>query len=311
VTENPKAKSNSDIPQDNWIVRYTPQWTHPFIRLARYDRPIGTWLLLFPCWWSIALSIETPDHLVLFLTFGLGAIIMRGAGCTYNDILDRRFDAKVARTMDRPLPSGKTTVKRAVYFLMFQLVVGLFILVTLNNFAWAVGAASLILVFTYPLMKRITFWPQFFLGLAFNWGALLGWAAVREDLNTPAYFLYCAGIFWTLGYDTIYAHQDRTDDPKAGVKSTARRFGLGSKPWVFSFYALSLTIFCFAGYAAGSSWPFYLGVAVGGAQLLWQIWDLELDNPRDCLSKFQSNKLFGWIVLTGILASNFTTILGK
>ncbi|MBK19822.1 MAG: 4-hydroxybenzoate octaprenyltransferase [Rhodospirillaceae bacterium] len=303
---NKTDDSASDIPVNGWVERYMPVSWHPYIRLARFDRPIGTWLLLFPCWWSIAMawpSAEaTAEILYLFAAFGIGALVMRGAGCTYNDIVDRDFDAQVARTKNRPLPSGQVTIKEASGFLIALLIIGFLILLTLKNYAIAVGAASLVLVFTYPLMKRVTFWPQFFLGLAFNWGALLGWAAVREDISLPAILLYLGGIFWTLGYDTIYAHQDRQDDPKAGVKSTARRLGLGSKPWLYAFYLMAAVFFAFAGKTAEFGWPFYVGLGLGAFQLVWQVWDVDINNPKDCLAKFKSNRLFSWLFLSGIVA---------
>ena len=297
----------SDIPVDGWVDRLMPKVSHPYIRLARFDRPIGTWLLLFPCWWSIAMAWpdwqSAPEIVFLFAAFGIGALVMRGAGCTYNDIVDRDFDAQVARTRNRPLPSGQVTVKQAAIFLIILLTIGFGVLITLKTYAIAVGAASLILVFTYPLMKRVTFWPQFFLGLTFNWGALLGWAAVRADLAAPAIFLYLGGIFWTLGYDTIYAHQDRQDDPQAGVKSTARRLGLGSKPWLYAFYVIAVSLFAYAGIIGGFAWPYFIGLSLGALQLLWQVWDVDINNPKDCLAKFKSNRLFSWLFLGGILAA--------
>jgi 4-hydroxybenzoate polyprenyltransferase len=295
--------SASDIPAGGWVDRRAPRWSRPYIRLARYDRPIGTWLLLFPCWWSIAMAWRGPADLWLFAAFGIGALLMRGAGCTFNDIADRELDAQVARTRDRPLPSGQLTVRQAVVFLVLQMAGGLVVLLTLNPFAIAVGAASLVLVFTYPFMKRVTFWPQFFLGLTFNWGALLGWAAVRAEITWPALLLYLGGLFWTLGYDTIYAHQDRRDDVTAGVKSTARRFGLGSKPWLYTFYAVAAALFAAAGMAGGFPWPYYAGLGLGAVQLAWQVWDADLDDPKDCLAKFRSNRLFSWLFLGGIAAA--------
>ena len=290
----------SDIPKGGWVDRLLPAAARPYARLARLDRPIGTWLLLFPCWWSIAFASSQPlsrDSLILFATFGIGALVMRGAGCTFNDICDRDFDAQVARTRDRPLPSGAVSVRGAVVFLAVLLAAGLAILLTLKPFAIAVGAASLVLVFTYPLSKRVTYWPQFVLGLAFNWGALLGWAAVRGDIGLAPVLLYVGGIFWTLGYDTIYAHQDRRDDPAAGVKSTARRLGLDSKPWLYAFYLIAAALFAAAGHAVGLGWVFYAGLALATAQLVWQVAAVDLDAPRDCLAKFRSNRLFGWILL--------------
>jgi 4-hydroxybenzoate polyprenyltransferase len=296
--------SASDIPKGGWADRFVPAPARPYVRLARLDRPIGSWLLLFPCWWSLALASPDPltwEFLRLLVLFGIGAVVMRGAGCTYNDICDRHMDAQVARTADRPLPSGQVTVAQAVAFMAFLLVLGAAILFSMGRAAIWVGVASLALVFTYPLMKRVTFWPQFFLGLAFNWGALLAWAAVRDGLALPAYVLYAGGILWTLGYDTIYAHQDRRDDPKAGIKSSARRLGLGSKPWLYAFYVGAAALFAAAGWAADLAWPFYLGLALGLGQLVWQVADVDLNGPKDCLAKFKSNRLFGWIMLAAVI----------
>ncbi|MDC0033385.1 4-hydroxybenzoate octaprenyltransferase [Alphaproteobacteria bacterium] len=304
----PDAKfdaSESDIPVGSWVDRRMPRWSRHYIRLARYDRPIGTWLLLFPCWWSIAMAWRGMTDTWLFALFGIGALLMRGAGCTYNDIVDRDLDAQVARTANRPLPSGQVTVPQAIGFLILQLAGGFAVLIGLNSFAIAVGIASLLLVITYPLMKRVTFWPQFFLGLTFNWGALLGWAAVRGELALPAILLYSGGLFWTLGYDTIYAHQDRRDDPQAGVKSTARRLGLGSKPWLYGFYVFAAALFAWAGIAGGFGWPYFAGLALGTSQLIWQVWDVDINDPRDCLAKFKSNRLFSWSYLIGILSEQF------
>ena len=293
----------SDIPKGGWVDRVLPARARPYARLARLDRPIGTWLLLFPCWWSIAFAAPEPlsrESLLLFASFGIGALVMRGAGCTFNDICDRDFDAQVARTRDRPLPSGAVSVRGAVVFLVVLLAAGLAILLTLKPFAIAVGAASLVLVFTYPLSKRVTYWPQFVLGLAFNWGALLGWAAVREEIGLAPILLYVAGIFWTLGYDTIYAHQDRRDDVSAGVKSTARRLGLGSKPWLFAFYLIAAVLFAATGHVVGLGWVFYAGLALVTVQFVWQVGTVDLDAPKDCLAKFRSNRLVGWILLASI-----------
>ncbi len=296
----------SDIPKDGWVDRLLPARARPYARLARLDRPIGTWLLLFPCWWSIAFASPQPlsrESLILFALFGIGALVMRGAGCTFNDICDRDFDAQVARTRDRPLPSGQVTVRGALVFLAVLLAAGLCILLALNPFAIAVGVASLVLVFTYPLSKRVTYWPQFVLGLAFNWGALLGWAAVRGEIGLAPLLLYVAGIFWTLGYDTIYAHQDRRDDVTAGVKSTARRLGLGSKPWLFAFYLIAAALFAATGHVAGLGWIFFAGLALATMQLVWQVADVDLDAPKDCLAKFRSNRLVGWLILAAAVGA--------
>ena len=301
--------SPSDIPRGGWVDRLTPGRVRPYMRLSRFDRPIGTWLLLFPCWWAIALASGNnapfESTWYLFALFGIGAMLMRGGGCTWNDILDRDFDARVARTRDRPLPAGEVTVRQAFVWFVVQLAISAAILFSLNTYAIWTGIASLSLVALYPLAKRVTFWPQFVLGLAFNWGALLGWAAVTGGLSLPAYLIYAGGIFWTLGYDTIYAHQDRPDDPAAGVKSSARALGLlASKPWLMGFYIIAAALFGTAGYLAGLGWPFWVGLAVGLAQLAWQVVDADLDNPKDCLAKFKSNRLFGWLLLAGMIGGH-------
>jgi len=297
------ARDGTDIYRGDWVDRRLPAGLHPYARLMRLDRPIGTWLLLFPCWWSLAMAYEGWRDLGYFLLFGLGAVIMRGAGCTWNDIADREFDAKVARTRTRPLPSGQVSLRGAFLFLALQLAAAFLILVTLNRFAIALGAASLLIVLVYPLMKRVTYWPQLFLGLAFNWGALLGWAAVKGALGPAPILLYAAGIAWTLGYDTIYAHQDKEDDALLGLKSTALKFGDRSKPWLYAFYAAAAALMAASGAALGLAWPYYAGVGLGDLQLLWQVAALALDDPDDCLAKFKSNRLFGWLVLCGIVAA--------
>ena len=301
--------SPSDIPRGGWVDRLTPGRVRPYMRLSRFDRPIGTWLLLFPCWWAIALAsgdnAPFESTWYLFALFGIGAMLMRGGGCTWNDILDRDFDARVARTRDRPLPAGEVTVRQAFVWFVVQLAISAAILFSFNTYAIWTGIASLSLVALYPLAKRVTFWPQFVLGLAFNWGALLGWAAVTGGLSLPAYLMYAGGIFWTLGYDTIYAHQDRPDDPAAGVKSSARALGLlASKPWLMGFYIIAAALLGTAGDLAGLGWPFWVGLAVGLAQLAWQVVDADLDNPKDCLAKFKSNRLFGWLLLAGIIGGH-------
>jgi 4-hydroxybenzoate polyprenyltransferase len=294
--------SASDIPKSGWVERLAPAELRPYARLARLDRPIGTWLLLFPCWWGIALATDGWPSLALMAIFAVGAIVMRGAGCTYNDIVDRDFDGRVARTADRPIPSGAVSVRQAVAFLIVQLAIGLAILLSLGPTAIWLGVLSLVLVFTYPLMKRVTWWPQFFLGLAFNWGALMGYAAVADALAPPALLLYAAGILWTLGYDTIYAHQDKEDDALIGVKSSALRLGDRTRPALFAFYAGTAVLLATAGAAAQLAWPFYVLLAAGAAQLLWQAAAASIDQPSDCLAKFKSNRLFGWLLLAGIVA---------
>lgn len=299
---NTSQTMQGDIPVGNWIDRWLPVSFRPYARLMRLDRPIGTWLLLFPCWWSIALASDGWPSPWLFVLFGIGALVMRGAGCTVNDWADRDFDGKVARTASRPIPSGAVSPAQALAFLGLQLLVGLAILMQLNNFAIAVGVASLLLVFPYPFMKRITYWPQAWLGLTFNWGALLGWAAVKGHMGLPALLLYAAGPLWTLGYDTIYAHQDKEDDVLIGVKSTALRLGDDTVAWLWLFYPGALALIGAAGWAAGLGWAFWPGLALAGAHLLWQIRTVDIHDGADCLAKFKSNRHFGWLVLAAIVA---------
>lgn len=303
MTEQMKS-THSDIPETSWFDRFAPAAVKPYLRLARIDRPIGTWLLLLPCWWSIALASPGWPDPWLFVLFAVGAVTMRGAGCTLNDMADRDYDKSVQRTANRPIPSGQVTVKQAFAFLVLLCFIGLAVLLQLNSFSILLGAASLLLVAVYPFMKRITYWPQFVLGLAFNWGALLGWAAVRGDLGWPAILLYAAGIFWTLGYDTIYAHQDKQDDLLVGVKSTALRLGDATRPWLGVFYAATMILLAASGYTAGLNWPFFALLSVCGVHLAWQVATVDIENPADCLMRFKSNRTFGLLVLAAILAGH-------
>lgn len=301
------ADITTDIPANNWIDRQAPRPLRPYLRLARLDRPIGTWLLLLPCWWGLSLaSPGWPDPWLLAL-FGVGAIVMRGAGCTLNDIIDRDIDAKVARTAVRPLPSGALTVGQAAAFFILQCFIGLAILAQLNAFSIGLGIASLALVAVYPFMKRITYWPQAVLGLAFNWGALMGWSAVTGGLGVAPLLLYAGGISWTLAYDTIYAHQDKGDDVSVGVKSTALLLGADTKRWLTLFFALALALVAAAAVAAGAATPFFFAaLAAAAAHASWQVICVDLDDPRDCLAKFRSNRDFGLIIAAGIVAGRVT-----
>ena len=297
-----EAKSSvDDIPTASWVDRFAPKAAKPYTQLARIDRPIGTWLLLLPCWWGLALASATwpaPEFLALF---AIGAMVMRGAGCTLNDIADREFDARVARTASRPIPSGKVSVTQAFAFMAVLSLIGLIVLLQFNSFAIFLGMASLALVAVYPFMKRITYWPQAVLGLAFNWGALMGWAVVHAELALPAVILYAAGLFWTLGYDTIYAHQDKEDDLLVGIKSTALRLGDATRPWLAFFYAITVVLLAIAGYLVKLAWPFYLVLGLAALHLVWQIAAVAIDDPRDCLSKFKANRDFGFIVFAAIV----------
>jgi 4-hydroxybenzoate polyprenyltransferase len=299
------APDTTDIRGDDWAARYAPAALLPYIRLARLDRPIGTWLLLFPGWWAIALAVSPgswPDWRLIVL-IAIGAVVMRGAGCTFNDIVDRDFDAAVARTRTRPIPSGAVGVRGAAIFLALQLAVGAAVLLSLDTLAIALGFLVLLLVATYPFMKRITYWPQFFLGLNFNWGALLGWAAATGSLATPALLLYAGGICWTLGYDTIYAHQDKEDDVLIGVKSSALALGTATRPALFVFYALALALFVAAALAAGLSWLVWPALVLVALHLAWQAATVRIDDPADCLAKFRANRWTGWLMLLGIVAA--------
>ena len=292
----------TDIPDVSWIDRLAPRKSRPYLRLARADRPIGTWLLLLPCWWGVALASPSWPDGRLFVLFVVGSLVMRGAGCTLNDIVDRDYDARVARTAARPIASGQVSVPQALVFLSLLLLLGLSILLQFNSFAVILGISSLILVAFYPFMKRITYWPQFFLGLTFNWGALLGWAAVTGALATPAIILYVAGIFWTLGYDTIYAHQDKEDDILIGVKSTALKFSASTGRWLIGFYGATTVLIGVAGFLTELQWPFYAALVLGALHLAWQIKTVDITAPKNCLAKFKSNRDFGLVVLAGIIA---------
>lgn len=296
----------SDIRQTDWVGRFLPVWSQPYARLARLDRPIGTWLLLLPGWWGIALaSGGTPDP-VLLLLFAIGAVVMRGAGCTLNDIADRHFDAQVGRTRLRPLPSGAVSVRQAAVFLLVQLAVGAAVLLSLNRTSILLGCAVLLLIGTYPFMKRVTYWPQVFLGLNFNWGALLGWTAVTGAVGVPSLLLYLGGVFWTVGYDTIYAHQDKEDDVLIGVKSSAIALGPQTRPWLFAFYGAAVLLWGAAGHAAGLGAVFWAGLTAAALQLAWQAARVTTDDPHDCLAKFRSNRTVGWLMLAGIVCGQLS-----
>lgn len=302
----------ADAPSGHWVYRALPRWLWPYAQLARWDRPIGWLLLLWPCWWSAALAAVTlaapgeplatllppPSHLILFL---IGAIAMRGAGCTYNDIVDQDIDMKVDRTRSRPLPSGQVTRRQAWLFLLIQSLAGLAVLVQFDDFAILLGICSLAIVVAYPFMKRITNWPQFVLGLAFSWGALMGWAAAFADLDPPAILLYLGSILWVIGYDTIYAHQDKEDDAIIGVRSTARLFGDNTKAWLIGLYGGALALFAFAFASAEAPMPALAGLVAAGAHMARQIIVLDIDDPDQCLRLFKSNSMVGWLIFLGLI----------
>jgi len=289
----------------NWVDGLAPGWMRPYLRLARFDRPIGAWLLLLPCWWSaglaaIAAGAALPNlaHVALFF---VGAFVMRGAGCTWNDIVDRELDARVERTRSRPIPSGQVSVAQAGAFMVAQALVGLAVLLQFNRFAVLTGIASLAIVAVYPFMKRITHWPQIVLGLAFSWGALMGWAAWFGRLDPPAYLLYAGSIAWVIGYDTIYAHQDREDDALVGVKSTALLFGERTKQMLALFYGLAVALIGAAGWTAGAGPVYAVGLAAFAAHLAWQIARLDIADPDLCLVVFKSDRDAGLILFAGMV----------
>ena len=297
-------RSVADAPAGNWVDRRAPALWRPWLRLSRADRPIGTWLLLLPCWWGVGLAMmaDRPGQrdLWIALACGVGAIVMRGAGCTWNDITDRDIDARVARTRSRPIPSGQVSVRGALDWLVVQALVGLAVLVTLGLPAVAMGAASLLLVAIYPFAKRFTWWPQFFLGLAFNWGVLLAWVAHQGRLGSAPLLAYLAGIAWTIFYDTIYAHQDVEDDALIGVRSTARLFGARSGRWLAGFAVAAVGLLVLAVIATGAREATLavalVGVGLFALHLRWQLARLDGRDPAGCLRLFRSNRDAGLVV---------------
>jgi len=292
----------TDIQKTHFLFKTMPKSWHPYLMLARLDRPIGTWLLLLPCWWSLTLAEGGLFHMtaqgwVYAALFALGALVMRGAGCVINDIWDRKLDAAVARTQSRPLASGAVTVMQALLFLTSLLLTGLLVLLQFNLPTIVLASASLLLVVTYPLMKRVTWWPQLFLGFTFNWGALIGWTAVTGHIPLPALLVYTGGIFWTLAYDTIYAHQDKEDDALVGIKSTARLFAENSKKWVGGFFILALLCFTAAKWLAAGISPTLGLLLLPAAHAAWQLKNWDMDNPRSSLGMFKANRDFGLLLL--------------
>ena len=299
----------ADAVKRHWVDTRLPAWARPYARLARWERPIGWWLLLWPCLWSAALAAiasgakwPNPWHILLFF---IGAVVMRGAGCTYNDIVDEDIDGKVERTRSRPIPAGQVSRRQAKVFLILQALVGLVVLLQFNTFTIALGVASLLPVAIYPFMKRVTNWPQLFLGLAFSWGALMGWAAVFGSLSWAPVLLYLAGICWTIGYDTIYAHQDKEDDALVGVKSTALLFAGRTKFALVLLYLAATLLFGLAAILADAG-PFaFAGIVLGAGHLYWQIAVLDIDQPDECLKLFRSNGKYGWVLFLGFVLDAF------
>jgi 4-hydroxybenzoate polyprenyltransferase len=288
----------------NWVDALAPPFTRPYLRLARLDRPIGSWLLLMPCWWSVGLAgmrvehFPDPWHIVLFF---VGAFAMRGAGCTWNDLVDRDLDRLVERTRSRPIPSGQVTVAEATAFMLLQALIGLLVLIQFNRFTIITGLCSLVVVSIYPFMKRVTYWPQVVLGLAFSYGALMGWPAAFGRLDWPAIVLYAGSISWVIGYDTIYAHQDREDDLLIGIKSTALLFGENTRQMLVVFYAGAAVLIGLAGLMAGGGLIFLLGLIAFAAHLAWQVLRIDINDPAHCLKLFKSNRDAGLILFAAML----------
>ncbi len=294
----PTAATPDAVP-GNWVEQ-APAFARPYLRLARADRPVGTWLLLIPCFWGLALAAAAGHagaHLLWYAALmSVGAFVMRGAGCAYNDIVDRDFDAKVERTALRPIPSGQVSVKQAWGFVIALSLIGLAVLLQFNRFTILLGLGSLSLVALYPFMKRITWWPQAWLGLTFNWGALVGYAAATGALRAEAFAVYAAGICWTLFYDTIYAHQDTEDDALIGVKSTALRLAEKTLPALGLFFVMTITLFALAGAIIHAHWIYYLALAPAAAHFVWQLRKLDIHDSHNCLTLFKSNRDAGLLL---------------
>ena len=310
---NPQSLVLEDASQANWVDLYSPLWLKPFLKLSRLDRPIGTWLLMIPCFWGLGLAAISNNTKLTFmdlwlcLAFFLGSILMRGAGCTWNDINDRNFDSLVKRTKLRPIPSGQVSIRDATIWMSAQVFVSFLILLTFNNYAIFVGLLALIPLLIYPFAKRITWWPQIFLGIAFNWGVLLAYSARTGKIDLPAVILYISGIFWTLFYDTIYAHQDTEDDAIIGIKSTARLFGNKSKTYLISFIVICFILMELSFYLALNTKPkefitfSTLCIIAFTLHLLNQVRILDINSSASCLSMFKSNKRSGLIIVLSLI----------
>lgn len=297
-----------DAVKGSWV-ESLPTSLRPYAQLMRLDRPIGWWLLLLPCWWGLVLAQIAsggglPNLKFAFL-FLVGAIVMRGAGCTVNDIVDRNIDGSVERTQHRPIPSGRVSIKQALVFLCAQMAVGLIVVLQFNWLTIGTAISSLAIVAVYPFMKRITYWPQVVLGFAFNWGALVSWTAVHNSFSPAPFALYAGGILWTLAYDTIYAHQDKEDDVLVGVKSTALKLGAATPKWLIFFFASSLALIDLSLWLVSAPLPAHIGVAGAALHATWQVARFDGNNANRCLQLFRSNRVLGLIVLAGLLIGCF------
>jgi 4-hydroxybenzoate polyprenyltransferase len=295
------ASTFTDIQTNDWVGRWLPLAVQPYARLMRLDRPVGIWLLLWPGLWALALYGAPMPDVRLVLLFVLGSVLMRGAGCVINDLFDRDINRQVARTRTRPLASGAVTARQALVFLIALLLISFAVLLQMTPAAIALGIVALVPITLYPLMKRITWWPQAFLGLTFNWGALLGAAAATGTVPLSAFLLYVAGFFWTLGYDTLYAHADKEDDALIGVKSTARRLGDASPRFIAACYAGTVLLLAGAFFVEGLAWPAYGGLALGAWHLFFQLKNWQMSDPAACIARFKSNQITGLIVFLAVV----------
>ncbi|HEY7670015.1 MAG TPA: 4-hydroxybenzoate octaprenyltransferase [Hyphomicrobium sp.] len=309
TTDPPRSDPRSrvaDAPSGNWADRYAPESARPYLRLARLDRPIGVWLLLLPCWWAVGLAEVAQERpypsLRLLILFAIGAVVMRASGCAYNDYIDRDYDAQIARTASRPIPSGQVAPSEALAFAVICALAGFLVLIQFNAYTIRLGAISLLLIAAYPFLKRYTYWPQIALGLTFNWGALVGWSAVTGSLELPAVLLYCGSVLWTIGYDTIYAHQDKEDDLMVGLKSTAIRFGEDTITWVGALYAGAVLLWLAAGFLAGTHLIYVTAVVLASLQMAWQVITLDIADAQNCLRRFRSNRDVGIVIFLGLVA---------
>ena len=318
-TKNLPFEKVADADEENWVDSFFPKWAIPYLRLSRADRPAGTWLLLIPCWWGILLAANEKNNfglekydLWLLTACSVGAFLMRGAGCTWNDILDKDFDQRVTRTKTRPIPSGQVSISKALIWMVLQTLLAFIILLTFNKFSIIVAISSLVLVCIYPLAKRFTWWPQLFLGLTFNWGVLVGYSAVMEEISLTAILLYLAGVSWTLFYDTIYALQDLNDDIEVGVKSTARLFIKNIKFWLTTFFIIFWTLVGIVIFNSTMENNIVgIGTAVLGVlllfmHLLYQVIKLDVSSQKSCLATFKSNRNAGLILVTILFVICFT-----
>jgi 4-hydroxybenzoate polyprenyltransferase len=300
-----------DAVTGSWVDR-APRRARPFLRLMRMDRPIGSWLLFWPCVFGIILGAVSDGRMfpdpVHILLMGIGSVVMRGAGCTYNDIIDRDIDAQVGRTRGRPIPSGAVSVRAAWILAIALSLIGFVVLVAFNVLTIVLGISSLALVAIYPFMKRITWWPQAWLGLTFNWGAILGFTAEAGELAPPAFILYAGCFFWTLGYDTIYAHQDKEYDAFIGIGSSARRLNILTKPWLYGFYSATFFLILASGLLVGLGIAFAITLLVTGIHMIWQLHALDIERPLICLRLFRSTRDTGALITMAMLLGAVATV---